>query len=44
MSIEVCCLFLFYGLLVVYLFGSTIYNLFILKVNYLLITCLSICL
>ncbi len=42
MFVKVCCLFFFQGLLNVCLSRSTIYYLFILKVNYLLITCLSI--
>jgi hypothetical protein len=44
MSVKVYCLFFFRGLLDVYLSRSVIYYLFILKVNYLLITCLCICL
>ncbi len=44
MFMKVCCLIFFQSLLEVCLSGSTIYYLFILKVNYLLITCLSICL
>ncbi len=43
MFVKVYCLFFFQGSLDVYLSGSTIYYLFILKVNYLLITCLCIC-
>jgi hypothetical protein len=44
MYVKVYCLFFFQGVLVVCLFGSTIYYLFILRVSYLLITCLFVCL
>ncbi len=44
MSMKVCCLFFFQGLLVVCLSRSIIYYLFILKASYLLIICLFGCL
>ncbi len=43
-SVKIYCLFLFQGLLVVCLSESTIYYLFILRVNCLLINCLFVCL
>jgi hypothetical protein len=42
MFVKVCFMFFFQGLLVVCLSRSIIYYLFILKVNYLLITCLFV--